>query len=407
MKAVGVVVEYNPFHNGHLFHLQEAKKQSGADIAIAAMSGNFLQRGEPALVSKWARTVMALSSGVDIVFELPYRFATQHAEIFAEGAVSILSAAGCRSLIFGSESGDLEAFYRTIHFLDQNNDTFQENIRAFSGKGYSYPKSIALSFQALSPSETYIDISSPNNILGLHYMQAIIRQESRMTPGTITRKNAGYHDEHFSSATIASATSIRKALFGSEGEMDTIKKLVPGSTYEQLLNYKKEYGGFHSWENYWPLLKYKLLQSSPSEIKEYYEVEEGLENRLSAAAAQSRTFNEFMEAIKTKRYTWTRLQRVCLHILTNTRKDEMNKEMKTATYLRLLGATEKGRAYLKAKKKNLSLPIVSKLSAFSDPAIGLDIKAARMYALGQSGPGQDRLLAEEYSRPPIMLKADK
>jgi predicted nucleotidyltransferase len=404
MKAVGVVVEYNPFHNGHAFHLQQAKEQSGADIAIAAMSGNFLQRGEPALISKWARTNMALSAGVDLVFELPYRFATQHAEIFAEGSVSILSAAGCSTLVFGSESGDLDAFERTITFLERNNEQFQENIRLFTAKGFSYPKSISLSFQSLSPSETFIDISSPNNILGLHYIQAMIRQESKMKPDTITRKSAGYHDEHFSSETIASATSIRKALFGASQEMETIKNLVPYSTFEQLTSYKNEFGGFHSWENYWPLLKYKLLQCSPVELKSYYEVEEGLENRLSSSASSAHSFHEFMEAIKTKRYTWTRLQRVCLHILTNTKKSEMKSTQKTASYLRLLGATEKGREYLKVQKKNFTLPVISKLSAFSDPDLELDIKASRIYALGQKGNFQERLISEEFSRPPIMHK---
>jgi predicted nucleotidyltransferase len=407
MKAVGVVVEYNPFHNGHLFHLQQAKEQSGADIAIAVMSGNFLQRGEPALVSKWTRTNMALSAGVDLVFELPYRFATQHAETFAEGAVSILTAAGCNSLFFGSESGDLDAFDRTINFLEKNNEKFQEQIKFYTGEGFSYPKSIALSFQSLSPSETFIDISSPNNILGLHYIQAILRQNSKMRPGTITRKNAGYHDEHFSSATIASATSIRKALFGAPGEMNSIRQLVPGTTYEQLLRYKEVYGEFHSWENYWPLLKYKLLQSSPAEIREFYEVEEGLENRLLSAVSEAGSFHHFMEAIKTKRYTWTRLQRVCLHILTNTKKAEMKNTQNTANYLRLLGATEKGRAYLNSEKKKLSLPLISKLSAFSDPDLQLDIRASKIFALGLTDAGQERLLAEEFSRPPIMLTGNE
>lgn len=405
MKAVGVVVEYNPFHNGHAFHLTQAKEQSGADIAIAVMSGNFLQRGEPALVSKWVRTKMALSAGVDIVFELPYRFATQKAEIFAEGAVSILSGAGCSSLCFGSESGNLTSFKQTIMFLQKNNEQFQKNIRLFTGQGYSYPKSIALSFHSLSPSGSFIDISTPNNILGLHYMQAIIKQDSKMTPMTITRKSAGYHDEYFSSATIASATSIRKALFGTEGAMELITNLVPPATFDQLVKYKEEYGEFHSWENYWPLLKYKLIQSSPLEIKEFYEVEEGLENRLSAAAAASGSFKQFMESIKTKRYTWTRLQRVCLHILTNTRKNDMKTAKRTANYMRLLGASKKGREYIRTEKKNFGLEIVSKLSSFSDPDIDLDIRASNIYALGQQGQGQERLLDEEFSQPPIMMNS--
>ncbi|CAM3751800.1 nucleotidyltransferase [Mesobacillus thioparans] len=405
MKAVGVVVEYNPFHNGHLFHLQQAKEQSGADIAIAAMSGNFLQRGEPALVSKWARTKMALDAGVDIVFELPYRFATQHAEIFAEGAVSILTEAGCDTLCFGSESGDLEAFRQTVRFLEANNDLFQEKIRFYAAEGNSYPKSIALAFQSLAPSESFIDISKPNNILGMHYIQAMLRQESQMTAQTITRKSAGYHDEHFASATISSATSIRRALFGASGEMEAIRQYVPDSTYRQLISYKEEFGGFHSWENYWPFLKYRLLQSTPEELNEFYEVEEGLENRLLAAAAAANSFQQFMESIKTKRYTWTRLQRVCLHILTNTRKDQMKTAKYKVDYLRLLGASEKGRAYLNIRKKDLSLPLVSKLSAFSHPDLTLDTRAARIYALSQNGSGQEKLLAEEFAQPPIMLKS--
>lgn len=402
MKAVGVVVEYNPFHNGHLFHVHQAKKQFDADIAIAAMSGNFLQRGEPALVSKWARTKMALAAGVDIVFELPYRYATQHAEVFAEGAVSILSAAGADILCFGSESGDLETFKRTIAFLAENDDRFQEKIRLYSAEGNSYPKSIALAFQSLFPSENFVDLSQPNNILGMHYMQAILRQESPMEAQTITRKSSGYHDEYFASATIASATSIRKALFGAAGEMESIRQYVPESTYSYLIQYKREYGGFHSWENYWPLLKYKLMQCGPDEIKEFYEVEEGLENRLIAAASTANTFQQFMEAIKTKRYTWTRLQRVCLHILTNTRKKQMETSKRTADYLRLLGATEKGRAYLNYRKKDFSLPVISRLSAFSGPDLELDIKAAKIYALAQNGNSQEKLLAEEFAQPPIM-----
>lgn len=403
MKAVGVVVEYNPFHNGHAFHLQQSRELTGADVAIAVMSGNFLQRGEPALLSKWARTSMALAAGVDLVFELPYRFATQKAEIFAEGAVSILTAAGCSSLCFGSESGDLAAFDSTIEFLEKNQASFQDTIKQTAKLGYSYPKAISLSYQSLAPAENHLDISSPNNILGLHYMQAIRRQGSPVKAVTVPRKNAGYHDEHFSSSTIASATSIRKALMGGPEQFPTIKNLVPSATYEQLIRYREEYGSFHSWENYWPLLKYKLLQSSPADLKRHYEVEEGLEHRLSMAAASAESFQEFMSTIKTKRYTWTRLQRVCVHILTNTIKEEMKKDKLTANYLRLLGASERGRQYLKKEKENFSLPIVSKLSAFNDEEIALDIRATTIYALGQKGVGQQRLLTEEYSTPPLII----
>src|SRR3954447_5149175 len=165
MKSVGLIVEYNPFHNGHAFHLQASKEAAEADIVIAVMSGNFLQRGEPALVSKWHRTQMALLNGVDIVFELPYCFATQKAETFANGAVSILNAVGCDTLCFGSESGDISSFLQTIEYLDTQHSSFNKNIKQFIDTGVSYPKALSLAFQQLPESEKYLDLSRPNNIL--------------------------------------------------------------------------------------------------------------------------------------------------------------------------------------------------------------------------------------------------
>jgi predicted nucleotidyltransferase len=166
MKAVGVIVEYNPFHNGHAYHLQAAKELAQADLAIAVMSGNFLQRGEPALISKWYRTRMALLNGVDIVLELPYRFATQKAETFANGAVTILDAIGCHSLCFGSESGDISSFFETVDYLDTHKERFDEKIKMNIKSGVSYPKALSLSFQSLSSPENILSLDKPNNILG-------------------------------------------------------------------------------------------------------------------------------------------------------------------------------------------------------------------------------------------------
>jgi predicted nucleotidyltransferase len=402
MKAVGVVVEYNPFHNGHKFHLDQAKEKTGADIVIAVMSGNFLQRGEPALVSKWSRTEMALHGGADLVFELPYIFATQNADIFADGAISILAAAGCENVCFGSESGEIDHFTHTLDFLAKHQTQFQEKVKEHNALGYSYPKSLSLSFQALEPASALVDLAKPNNILGLQYIAAINRQGSGMQPITIQRKNADYHDEHFSSESIASATSIRKSLFSNESNMDSIQSYLPRSSFELLLRYKNHYGQFHSWGDYWPLLKYKLLQSSPKELADAHEVEEGLENRLLEHVLHAHSFQDFMRRIKTKRYTWTRLQRVCLHILMNVKRSEMQAG-RTAKYLRLLGMSAQGRAYLQKKKKTFELPLVSKPSA-SKELIEIDIKASRIYSLGLKGNLQGRLLQEEFSQPPIQKK---
>jgi predicted nucleotidyltransferase len=404
MKAVGLIVEYNPFHNGHAYHLQAAKEAANADIVIAVMSGNFLQRGEPALVSKWYRTKMALRNGVDIVFELPYLYATQKAETFANGAISILDAAGCQSICFGSEHGDINAFYQTINYLDTMQEDFNLFIKQYMDTGVSYPKAQSLAFSQLAGSESFMDLSKPNNILGFQYIKAIIDQKSSIRPLTVPRKNADYHDEHFASATIASATSIRKALFSTEGGNIIINQYVPAPTSVLLTEYLQHYGVLHQWENYWSFLQFRLLQCRPDELKEIYEVEEGLENRLFSAALEAKSFKQFIEKIKTKRYTWTRLQRVCLQILMNTKKSEMPCNLKKASYLRLLGMTTSGKEYLNQMKNQFSLPLISKLSSYKQKDISFDIKATRIYSFGLPEPLRNEMMLQEYNQPPIFIK---
>ncbi|MDR6998019.1 nucleotidyltransferase [Neobacillus niacini] len=403
MKAVGVIVEYNPFHNGHAFHVQAARETANADIVIAVMSGNFLQRGEPALVSKWYRTKMALLGGVDLVFELPYPFATQNAELFADGAVSILDAVQCESFCFGSESGDISSFLRTIDFLKEHQEIFDENVKRHIKSGVSYPKALSLSFQEFPETDGLLNLAKPNNILGFQYIKSIKKLNSQIKPLTVARKNANYHDEHFASETIASATSIRKALFSTDKHSFTIEQFVPEQTNELLKAYSNRYGTFHQWENYWSFLQFRIIQSSPEELRKIYEVEEGIENRLKAAALTSGNFQEFMEKVKTKRYTWTRLQRICVHILTNATKEEMSK-FERANYLRLLGMTQKGKAYLNKRKFELTLPLVSKLSSYKQKEIMLDIKAAQIYAFGLSENLRNEFIQQEFKQTPIILE---
>lgn len=404
MNAVGLIVEYNPFHNGHAFHIEEAKLAAEADIVIAVMSGNFLQRGEPALVSKWKRTEMALKAGVDIVFELPYSFATQKADTFANGAISILEAAGCKSVCFGSESGKINSFHHTLSFLKKNNKQYHNRVKFHLDKGNSYPKASSLAFFDLSPNEDMIDLSKPNNILGYHYLKAAQSQQAALKVLTISRRNADYHDEHFSSQSIASATSIRKALFTENGDTASVRQYVPETTYSCLLKYKEKYGLFHDWEQYWPYLKFRLIQSTAEQLKNIYEVEEGLENRILSSALNAESFQRFMEMLKTKRYTWTRLQRACVHILTNTTKDEMYLTGEKASYLRLLGMTMRGKAYLNKNKSTLGLPLLSRVSSQKNNQLELDIRASRVFALGASSKSQMLLLEKEFKQPPIILK---
>lgn len=404
MKAVGVIVEYNPFHHGHAYHVKKAKEITGAEIVIAAMSGNFLQRGEPALVSKWTRTEMALYGGIDLVFELPYSFAVQKADTFANGAVSLLSAAGCDYICFGSESGSIEAFYKTYDFLKENESKYNEAIKKFISSGNSYPKAMSLAYQELGPNEHSVDLSQPNNILGFQYVKASIEQHTNIKMMTISRKNAHYHDEDFASSTIASATSIRKALFSPPEDLDTIHSYVPKETSSLLLQYKNSFGAFHHWEMYWDYLRFVILQSDVNELKEIYEIEEGMEHRIHSLAKKSESFRGFMEALKTKRYTWTRLQRALTHILTNSTKQEMKMTNEKVTYLRLLGMTNNGRSFLNQTKKTCPLPIVTKRASFNSQQMEIDSRAAELYALGLPSKNKQFALEQEYFQKPIYIK---
>ncbi|KAB7669280.1 nucleotidyltransferase [Bacillus sp. B1-b2] len=402
MKAVGIIVEYNPLHNGHLHHVQQAREKSNADIVIAVMSGPFLQRGEPAIVSKWARTNMALEAGIDMVIELPYSFATQHAEVFASGAVDLLNSMLCDYVCFGSESGNINDFKETYEFLALHQQEENDLVKQYIKKGYSYPKARSFALEELNKrtSVKTLDLQTPNNILGFEYYKAVQKGNYKMEVLTIPRKLAGYHDEVFTSDTIASATSIRKEL-GKHKNMMAIQPYLPKSTYSILQTYRDTYHTYHTWENYWPYLKFRLLQLTAQELSHIFEIEEGLEHRLLKFAKEAQSFQAFLTAIKTKRYTWTRLQRVCLHILTNTTKAEM-KAVKKPAYIRLLGMTKKGRDYLKENKKNFLLPMLSKISSFQHDQLELDIRASHIYALGAPITAQQSLLEMDFKQPPIM-----
>lgn len=401
--STGIVVEYNPFHNGHLHHIKEARRKTNADVIIAVMSGNFLQRGEPAIVSKWARAQMALEAGVDLVIELPYTFAVQQAEMFANGAIALLNALGCENFCFGSESGDVQSLVKIANMLQNTttNQRFQTAIRTHIKQGMSYPSSLSAGFKQLGIIEDDIDLSLPNNILGFHYILAAQHQQTNIRPITISRKAANYHDQTFTSETIASATAIRRAIFSSDNISD-IKKVVPATSFHALINYKQTYGSFHHWNHYWPFLQYKLLTTSANDLSELYEVVEGIEYRLKKYALQAQCFSEFMNLVKTKRYTWTRIQRMCVHILTNTKKVEMKEHQKRPEYIRLLAMNEQGKQYLRSIKKQLSIPLISKFSAKFESVMELDSRSTQVFAQILDAKARSLLLHREYSEPPII-----
>ncbi|MDA2626637.1 nucleotidyltransferase [Bacillus cereus] len=383
--------------------MQQTKKLTQSDIIIAVMSGPFLQRGEPALISKWYRTKMALANGVDLVLELPYVFATQKAETFANGAISILNALRVSEICFGSEDGQIENFYNTISVQKNEDETFNCLVKQFMDAGNSYAKATSDAFSHILTSEKNIDMSQPNNILGFQYMKAILSQNSSIQAQTIKRFASHYHDETFNDQHIASATSIRKQLFSEEGSFTTIKPFLPQATTSLLANYKQNYGILHNWEQYFSFFKYRLMTMSPGDLRHIYEIEEGLEHRILSKIQNSSSFYSFMEALKTKRYTWTRLQRACTHILTNTTKEEIRSANieQHAPYIRLLGMSQKGQTYLSKNKKKIELPILTHTKTFDHAALDIEKKANSVYFSIMHEPLRTQLLKQDITHHPV------
>lgn len=399
MKVVGLIVEYNPFHNGHLFHFQQALRQTKADACVAIMSGNFLQRGEPAVVSKWARAKMALSAGIDLVLELPIAYCTQNAEMFAFGAVSALDSLGVvDSLCFGSESGDITWIKELAGLLVDEPEEFKRELRSLLSNGLPYPKAYAKAASLLVP-ESAARLDQPNNILGLNYVLALKKLQSPIEASTITRIKAGYHQSDISDSQIASATALRKLIF--DNSVDRIKDFVPSSTYGILLE-EKEMGRFPlSWKAYFPYVLHSILSKNIVELAQIHEMEEGLEHRLKRLQLQAADFDSFMELLKTKRYTWNRLQRIMLHLLLNLTKQEMQsfQAKKGVPYLRILGFNEKGRYLLHQAKEKSKAPFISKVAGQCHPMLDLDIRASHIYALGYSASGLEN--ESDYHHSPI------
>lgn len=407
MKTVGLVVEYNPLHNGHYYHFTEAKRTTGADACVIVMSGNFLQRGEPALLSKWARAEMALQAGIDLVLELPLPFSCATAELFALGAVSVLDRIGVvDALCFGSESGEIDWISELAERLADEPEAFSLALKANLGEGLAYPAAYARAASALLARAGLpaADLASPNNILGLNYLLAIKRLGSGIQPATIKRQKAGYHQTTITDAQIASATAIRKLIFGEAAGFDELAPYVPPTT---LAIMQREFAlgrGPINWERFFHPLFHRLLQLSPERLAAYHEVGEGIEHRLKAAAKQADSVAGLIAATKNKRYTWNRIQRMLTSVLLDLDKSAINAlSLKSgAPYARVLGFSPKGKQLLHAAKQKSRIPIITKVTDGLHPMLDREIAAAAAYSLAMPDPG-DRPFTAEYRRPPIVL----
>jgi len=403
MRTVGLITEYNPFHNGHLHHLRESRRAADAEVAVAVMSGHFLQRGEPALVDKWVRAEMALRAGVDVVIELPFPFACNSAPHFARGAVEALEALGAvDALCFGSEAGEIEPLRRCADLLLEREAEVAAGTAALLRAGVNYPAARAQVLAELDGGMAEQQLAAPNNILGIEYLKALRQTGSALQPLTIRRIGAGYHDG-CARGGIASATGIRRMLAAGED----VVPFIPAPAREVFFQAAAE-GRLLDPERLFPLLAAAVLRS-PDALKDLYLVGDGLERRLAEAARSACSLESLVDAVKSRHFTRTRIQRILCYVLTGALREEMDAFLESGPlYLRLLAASEKGRAFLAAARKTRSLPVLDNLSRvhsvlkrhygagsprhqLAEMMLDIDLRATALYTLlVENWPGGDR-----------------
>lgn len=338
-NVIGLVVEYNPFHNGHLHHIQEIDKLFEDNIKIAVMSGDFVQRGEPSLINKFEKTKIALSQGIDIVIELPVFYSSQSAEIFAKGSVSLLDKLSCSHIVFGSESNDLDRLKQLAKL--SITEEFTLALKGFLDKGFSYPTAFS---KAMSDEKF-----GSNDILALEYLKTIENINSKIEACSIKREKIGYYDAEKDN--FASATYIRKVLLDSnetkENKLNRIKNLVPEFSYKIL---EENFGVFSCLNDFYDLIKYNIIKNHFT-LKNIQDLEVGLENRLYKYSLENLSFSDFFDKILSKRLTISRLQRILLHSLLDLTEELTDKVKNKVPYVKILGFSNRGQEYLNYLKK--------------------------------------------------------
>ena len=397
MNLLGLVVEYNPFHNGHKYHLEKSKEITNATHTVAIMSGSFLQRGEPALLDKYTRAEMAVKNGVDLVIELPTLYACQSAEIFSHGAVATLNSLNCvNSLCFGSEEGNIDILQTISEILVKEPSDFKTTLKNFLDEGIVFPvaRSKALyeyiknnHLLELSEDELQQVLNSSNNILGIEYIKSLIKLNSSIKPYTITRIASKYNSTDIES-NICSATAIRNSLKDNT-DLKLIENVVPLHTFNEI-NHKIN-------TNFNPVFDYMfydLLSSTiirdVDNLTKYFEVNEGIENKIYSNVFTSKNLEELINSTKSKRYTMTKIKRTLNNILLGINRDDVIKvkDLDRVPYIRILAFNNKGREIIKKIKTSSDIEIITKFSKIShvddpifDTLIKYDLKSSNMYNL--------------------------
>lgn len=331
MNIIGIIAEYNPFHNGHLYHINKIKEKYPNSLLILVINGYFTQRGTISVLSKEAKTQISLDNNIDIVLELPFIYGTQSSDIFAYNSIKLLNELKVDKIIFGSESNNIELLNKVVD-IQLNNQEYNDNVKKYLDNGDNYPTAMK---KSLNIEE---DINNPNDLLGISYIKAIRQINPSIKAETIKRTN-DYHDID-STNSIVSATNIRTRLNNEED----LTKYLPSSVIPYLYNVSND--------SLFNLLKFKILTDKDLSI--YLDVDEGIEYRILKYINESHNFDELISNIKTKRYTYNKINRMLLHILIGlTKQDNQNSKL---DYLKILGFNNKGQEYLKSIKKDITLP---------------------------------------------------
>ena len=378
MNIIGIIGEYNPIHLGHIYQIKKTKELYPDSLIILITNTTFTQRGEVSILNKWNKTKISLDNNIDLIVELPFPYATQSADIFAKGALNILNKLKIDTLIFGSESNNINKITKIVN-TQLNDNKYNKNIQKYLNEGLNYPTAANNSLKDILGYAT----KEPNDLLAISYIKEIKRNNYKIKPVSIKRTN-NYHSQEITDKYI-NASLIRKML----NEKKNITKYIPKNTKKYL------YKNFSN-ENFFPYLKYKLLEAKDLSI--YQTVEEGIENRIKKSINNTNSWEELINKIKTKRYTYNKINRMLIHILTNFTKEEAQNI--TIDYIRVLGFNNKGQKYLNKIKKNIDIPIITNYKPNISKLLDIELRVTSIYDL----PLKDNLLEQEFKHKPIIKK---
>ena len=379
MHKIGIICEYNPLHNGHLYQIKKIKETYKDSLIIVCLSSCFMQRGEASILNKWDKTRLAIESGVDLVLELPFAFATQYQDIFAKGALTILNHLKIDTLVFGSECDDVELL-KNLASVQLKDESYNYLVKRYLDLGLNYPTSLSKALFDISG----VKLDKPNDLLALAYIKEIIKNNYDIEPFSI-RRTSDYHNSNLDSD-IVSASTIRKLL--KDGV--NVNNYLPYNIYDYLSEIDED--------KYFALLKYQIINNIDC-LDKFQTVDEGIENRIIKYINMVNSKEELILKVKSKRYTYNKINRMFTHILTNfTKEDAKNLEIE---YLRVLGFNTRGKNYLNKIKKEIGIPIINKYIPNMYKCLDIEFRVSLIYSLILKDKGDD-FLKREYRNKPVI-----